>query len=372
MYARTKLRATGIGGTIATAALTLWLVLPRERLLTDVGHQITTVPAEVEESIWLSNHELLMVYTDHPAWVTIKGSRITIDRWQGHAMVFDTVATKMSPQPVLSAQLNHSLDKKGGTSPHSFRVSPGGAWLVWDVGTWKEDRQPISYAARIDGTQHRQLERAQNENSFFIDDRHYVQVSESEPYLAIRSFETPKLDREYIKFEQANAELKRLAAQQPTFLAEPVLDDENHRVELRTYRTEDRLQKLYTDIRDYIGDPDPVSTVILKLPAGAQCDAAYISRQQNLICYHLVVTRTDPLAALLHRAVPQFPVQSRRTEALWVSGTDGSSFHEVGHVPVKPADAMKSDILSEIAWLPGSKQISFRNSGNLYVVPADK
>ena len=98
------------------------------------------------------------------------------------------------------------------------------------------------------------------------------------------------------------------------------------------------------------------------------------SPQQETILYYLQTDHINPVLALLHRIVPPIAEAPIRTESLWISKTDGSGFHEIGHVVVPrsqgkdtAAESNEGEFAS-VEWLPGGKQVAFVHRHTLYVV----
>ena len=337
----------------------------------DKARPVVAVNFARESAVWLSDDRLLIVSTDQEVDSGLdQPGKFIPKNWKGHADIFNRITGERTRQSGLTDRLNRT-SVFPGREPSYFVVSPDGAWLLWECANWG-DGWPLPRASRIDGSCYRTWDRTRYDESFFLDDRHYVQMTEWEPMMVVRDLQDPTKDRKYLDASPTEAVLAQYAVRRPVRI---VVADQDYSpagsVEIDSYRTVDRIRMILSLRDDGHNAPRPVRTHFVKLPEGARLVRADLSSQEQSICYQLQTVRTEPLLAWLHRIIPKIGVKPVLTEGLWISRADGQGMREIGHVDGwNDTHTESEDQLKDIQWLPSGKQVSFVYHNTLYIAPA--
>ncbi len=362
---------TGIGLTaFALVVAVLWREWPRELLLTEVARPVVNVEPH-ESWYWLSDDQLLVMSVDR------EGRWPLLNTWQGHADLFDRKTHLRTLLPGLTTLL-HRSDVSPQGAPSSFELSPGHTWLIW-TNYRTPDNYPFPAAAHLDGTHYREWGMDKSEESFFLDDRHFVQeTGDADFSILVRDLQDARNDKRYPRTApQAKALLASQTARQPYYLfADRSGDETKASLELDAYRTEDTLPALFAYRYPQRKPPVPHHTTLVRLPVGAVLLNSEVSPQQGRVLYHLYIVRENSLAALLKRVSPKFVVKPAVTEEIWFSRANETQMHKIGEI-LRPSDgytasdAEDPNQLRNVEWLPDGKQISFIYHGMLYIVSAE-
>ncbi len=370
---RKGLRLAGCVLTFAVVAAAGWIVRPRERLLTNLAHPLIPFNVEAQQAVWVSPNQLLLLTTQPNG---------NFAQWQGTAEILNTSTMSRKNLAALTDLLKRQIVSPL-SAPQGFDASPDGKWLRWETPPPKGTEVTESTVC-LDGTNYSETsydsanERSQEEE-FFLDARHLVRMSGRSPIMVVRDLLDPSQDKTYTASEQAKPILAHYASREPVFasITDPAESVDNGYVEIETYRTQDRMQRIFANGLPTQSAPTPLMTRKQKLPEGATLLESKISRQQGIV-YHLAVARMPSLFAWLNRLSPTFALKSTLTEELWVSRADASEMHEIGYVPVKleaQGNAVGIGVpeyfLGDIRWLPDGKQISFVYGNSLYVMSAE-
>jgi len=371
----------GIGlAVVALVVVAIWRLWSREHLLMEVARPIVKVDAENTSVCWLSDQQLLMVTNEVALGGGSHTGTSTPAHWRGSVDLLNIATHNRSHLTALTNLFQREMTVPL-TVPESLEASPDGTWLRWNThaarGPWFMGR-----VARLDGTHYREWDRnrpneeAKEEEDFFLDSDHLVQMADYGPMMTVLDLQEPSRDKAIRELGQAEAVLAHYARRQSVFYPEPQSGDGY--VEVDTYRTQDRMKLILCASVESRGIPIPLRTRKVRLPTGAELCESQMSSQQ-WIGYHVSVSRTPPLLSWLHRVIPKFTAKPTVTEELWVSGTDEGEMHKIGAVPIKMDASGKADdpangsefLITDMRWLPDGKQISFIYQGTLYVVPAE-
>jgi hypothetical protein len=262
-------------------------------------------------------------------------------------------------------------------------MSPNRTWLVWN-NYETGDHYPFPAAAHFDGTHYREWGRDKSEESFFLDDRHYVQETGDEAFsVIVRDLQSARKDKRYPRTApEAKALIAFRSARHPYFIERDLQAETDESVALNDYRAEDTLQVMFDYRYPKLKSPIPLHKNIVKLPQGGSLMDWHVSPQQDLVLYHLRVERKSPVLVLLQRVFPKFVVKPAVTEEIWIGRLGEPRMHEIGHVPAPAASVDESkyisflpdgpqDELKNVQWLPHGRQISFVYKGTLYLVSAE-
>ena len=348
-------------------AVGIGLAWPRERLLLTVARPVVRMDPTKENAVWLSTDRLLMVNVEQNS-VTgrFKNGSLTLlkQRWEVSADLLDTHTGVRTPQAELTRRLM-------AAPSDSFEASPDGRWFFWDTGMLGRQSGYLSHAMQLDGSHYREWKhREPIGDHFFPDARHLVQMTAPDTMI-VRDLLDAAQDRKYSEPEQIRAVLTRYAVQQPFWIR--VDASRKHPtddcVEIDTYATQDRLRLLAAlHHQDAV---KPLQKREIRLPEGVEFEEGAASPPQKFVFYNAHKTRTNALLSWMHRILPKFDPKPTAALGLWGSRDDGSSLHEIGHIPV-PLDANGNprDWLTDLQWLPDGKEISFVYRGTLYRVAA--
>lgn len=357
-------------GCVGIAVLSLaavWWTWPREYLLMREARPIVNVDPAHESVGWLSNDRAVIVRTDSEAYSSVDSQGRYMSLWSGNADVLDIVTGDRMRLTGLTDCLRRTPDPF--TCPLRVLSSPGGTWLLWQYS-----KLPMSCAVHLDGSHYRDWYGSISEESFFLNDRHFVQMAEHLAPMVVRDLQNPDEDRYYPEPAGAKPVLATFAQQQPLLTVVSPTGDDNPEdlVEIKSYRTEDRLQ-MYLAKRDGTRKgPQPVQVHSVKLPANSQIMSVTVSPQQQCVLYQLRTVQIDPLLMHLHRFITKIPVKPVVTEALWISRADGRGMREIGHVPSSlSAEDNDEYQLEWLQWLPSGRQVSFVYHGKLYLVSTE-
>jgi len=367
-----------------TALAGIKWIQSREQLLTNVARPITTVDVNKELISWLSDHELLCVKTlkEKRESKDAKGAPVH-QNGQGSVDVLNTTTQIRAHLTGLTDLMNTS-QAFPGREFESFTLSPDHSWILWRTPDQKRTPQRRlfwTHVSRLDGTSARNWKSIYPDESLFLDSRHIAVIEwqstldDGQPIFstAIHDLQDPSRDQKLRNPEQAEAALAHSTFPGPVFvrvmevLPLSVGKDGSQvsSYEIEIYRIQDRLKLMSQAV-------NPLKKHPMTLPAGAQVQATYVSPQQHLILYDLVIPQTSPTLTWLHRLIPGFAITPTRSEALWVSRADGLGMHEIGHEPYTMLSQYSlTDRLEEIQWLPNGKQVSFAYQGKLYIVSAE-
>jgi len=368
-----------LGILIASGIVINW---PRERLLTSVGRPVIQVDNTREQICWQSNHQLLLLRTEHDETSNgVYGGPPATKDWRGSADLFNTDTGARTRLSGLTDLLNR-VGVFPRIGPESF-TSPDGTWFLWRSyeNGFRGDNSPPPRVASLDGSHFRTWRHSENEQDFYLDAQHLVQMRDHEPVMTVYDLLDPAKDRTYAKLEQAKAVLEQHAAKHPVFICLfPFCSDRTEGcTEIHTYRTQDYSQLIWAAGHEGEDSPELLKTQELRLPGAPILYQQKVAPQQTALLHYLQVTRSHPLRVWLHRILPSIALKPTVTEELWVSRPDGQGMHVLGYVPPKlNADGSVHDYhedqtgaLSNLQWLPDGKQVSFRYEGTLYVVQAE-
>jgi hypothetical protein len=132
------------------------------------------------------------------------------DGWQGHEELFERNTRRRTPLPGLTALL---LRVSPLGAPYRFEMSPNRTWLVWN-NYETGDHYPFPAAAHFDGTHYRVWGRDKSEESFFLDDRHYVQEIGDEAFsVIVRDLQSARKDKRYPRTGPSPASIPQVRCQ---------------------------------------------------------------------------------------------------------------------------------------------------------------
>jgi len=317
-----------VGGLIIVVLVTaIWLILPHESSLIESAHaviRLRTLPRHtggepVEQSCWLSSHQLLIITTD-------TDERNESDTWNGHLELFDTTTHTRSSLAGLTKKFARS---RLPTPPRDFKLSPGGTWLHWHVLLGGVDY--LSGVVKWDGTQDREWRSEEDEPTFWMDDQHFVAVLKDGHMqiskVTVHDARTAKGDRSY---PLGSIEAKSI-------------------------------------LKDYgPGGTTPNIHAFDSMPTNSKMEGMAISPQRKAMLVQFAAERTPPILAWIHRYVRAIPAKPKSTEELWIVRIDDGSVHEVGHIA-----GSSEPQLQNLEFLPDGNQISFVYHGMLYVTPIE-
>lgn len=360
-----------VGALLGATLMTVWLCRPEPTLI-DISRVVGPIQignqAGNQQWKWLSDEELLVLTSD---------TGTEADSWQGHAERWNVITGKHIRMAGLTDLLNRQGTVPEGM-PRLWALSPNRSWLVW-VNFLGGGDVLLPASAHLDGTHWRFWRTPTLDVGFFADDLHWIEQPEEEtPATQVIDLQDKKKDQNYRPgAPQAKAIFARYILLHPHFVSVE-LSPKGGSIDISTYRTED-AQAL---VASQQGEGRPRNGVIpiqkgtVNLPPETNMVMAEPSPKQETILYYLQTNHINPVLSLLHRVVPTIAKAPIRTESLWISKTDGSGFHEIGHVIVPRSQ--EKDIAAEsnegefasVEWLPGGKQVAFVYRHTLYVVPA--
>ena len=326
---RRKWRAGGGIVILVLVVVAIWKVWPRERLLMDVARPIAPIDTKREQYCWRSEHQLLLLNSIHGGPLSEPIRNYKKD-WKGFADLLDIntgVRTRLYG-------LTNLLNEKGEiptVRPDSFS-SPDGTWFLWRSGVYT-DIDPFPRMAHLDGTDYRAWSHGSFQRYFYLDARHFVQMTDEMPIMTIRDLQNPTKDRVCSTPDQQKAVLAQHALQQPIIVT--IGGFYGGQLTIETYRTEDSLPMIPDLGNSNHTYPKPLQTYPVKRPEGATIQDYEVSLSQKVIVYHFQVARTHPLLSWLHRFVTKFHFKPTLSEDLWVSRADGGGMCEVGYVPTQ-------------------------------------
>jgi len=342
----------------------------REQLLTNVARPIMKVDVNKELIAWLSDHEFLCVTTikEEAEIKDQKGAQFH-QIWQGSADVLNTTAHSRKHLTGLANWMN-TTQKFPTREQGGFTFSPDHASILWNSFKRNGPYQSSTIGTNIsclDGTQARTWEEVPPGMRTFLDSRHLAYIVRVEkarigqyPFvLVIYDLQNPSQDKTLLDPVQVEAAITPITAREYIRVNEEFRADvgDASSVAIETYR---------------LNDAQPLQRHLITLPAGAELKSAYVSPQQQLVLYHLIISQTSPILTWLHRLVPGFACTPTRSAELWFSRADGQGMHEIGHEPYTMLSQYSlADRLEEIQWLPNGKQVSVTYQGKLYVVSAE-
>ena len=266
--------------------------------------------------------------------------------------------------------------------PESF-ASPDGTWFLWRSSEdgFRGDNSPPPRVASLDGSHFRTWHHSENEEDFYLDAQHLVQMRDHEPVMSVYDLLDPAKDRTYAKLKQAKAVLEQHAAKHPVFISLfPFCSDRTEGcVEIHTYRAQDYNQLIWAAGHEGEDSPRPLKTQVLILPGAPILCEEKVAPQETAILHYVQTTRSHPLRVWLHRTLPAVALKPSVTEELWVTRPDGQGLRVIGYVPAKlNANGSvhnyyedQKGALANLQWLPDGKQVSFIYAGTLYIVPAE-
>lgn len=355
-----------IGALVGVTVTTVWLCRPEPTLI-DISRAIGPIGTGDLQWQWLSATELLVLKTDTDQ---------NAIPWQGHAECWNVITGTHSPMAGLTNILNRPAIADQGT-PYLWALSPNRTWLMWCQAINGDDWL-YTGAVHLDGTHFLRLHNNKSYGGIFLDDQHWIEQPLN--YLTstpIADLEADRNDRRYLSnARQENMILSRYVLRHPSFVAVESWPVQGS-VDISTYRTEDAASLVQS--QQGAGNPRegvvPIQKNTVKLPRGASIMRAIPSPQQDTILYYLKIDHVHPVLAFLHRILPKISEASVETESLWVSKTDGSGFHEIGHIVVSLSQGQhevagaNDHEFYRVEWLPGGKQVAFVYDRTLYVVP---
>lgn len=344
-----------------------WVQL-REPLLTRRARPVQKVDIQRQFVSWLSDHELLITtgppisFVQQPRAADEAAQRLSVDLLD----LKTHTSTHLGP---LTDLVNRSPEF------HGFQLSPDRSWLLWGDEEFWIHNSIWTKSAHLDGTCYRKWSEPGPSiaRRLFLDSRRLaLTFSFADKYiLLIRDLQNPAQDRLLNTAQQVESAIAPYAALHP-WLIDVVRDGtvgsgSMHVVGVPILATSPLNAQTLC-----LSTPNPTRTRILNLPPSAHLEEVAVSPQQKYILYHLHTSQSSPSLAWLHRFIPQIPVTPTVTDALWVSRSDGSGLHEIGHEPYTGLSSISpNDRLESIQWLPDGKRISFTYEGMLYVLSVE-
>jgi len=362
-----RIRRAGIGFAIGALFLAAyWVVSSRERRLMEVARPIKTVEASSEKYFWLSGHQLLLLDTQQEAGVSYDtyDNRTPVS-WQGFADLLDTTTHTQKRLTELTRLLNHT-----GVKTDTFHLSPDGGTVMWQDTSRHEDGRISLCMARSDGTHYRHWTSSADDRAYYLDPRHILQISASEPEVIVRDMADAAQDRKFACAQQARTIVAEDSAVHPIAIGVSASDAHGKRgcAEIGTYRTDEGMARMLAGEEPVSALMQPNRKQTVQLPAGATLQEGAASPELDAILYHLHRVHNSLLRTWLHRILPTSVVEALNTDELWISRTDGSALHEIGFLPIETSGGgTPTYSLTEVQWLPGGKQISFLYHDTLYV-----
>lgn len=352
-----------IGGMAILVALVFALSGPHEPLLTAVAHPVMAMEGS-EEICWISNKQLLIVKRD----LTNPSQH---KYWHGAAELLNVETGVRTPLPGLTKLINGPTQAPI-ISPLCFQLSPDGDWLSWTkIG---EDTRISPQMAHLDGSGYHHWEREGLVSYSYLGAHSLVSVSLLDPKVALHNPTDAAQDRQYATAAQAKETLRDHAAPYPFYrtVTETRPDADGNRVQIATYRTEDRVDLELANFHRTPQGPSPSRTQVGRLPQGATLERGQISPKEQAILYDLTAIQSPAFMTWQNRFFPRIPIHRTYTQGLWVSDMEGRGMHEIGHVPNYPdANGDTTPKLSRVMWLPDGKQVSFVYHHKFYVAPAE-
>jgi hypothetical protein len=353
---------------LIAAALLLWAVWPRERLLLRIATPVASAPDGEAGPLspsyqWLSDHELLIAAPREK-------------------MIFrQDIRTEIrTPVPGLATMWGAKPGNPSATIYQAGQagfVSPDGKWTLLDV-VLIIGGGGIGYQAVATDGSRRLLPLVKDRFGlcWLPDSRHWIEVEASvvkaeikPPRVLLRSVDHPQvpdaictLPPEMAKPDAVAFGTYANAAGHLVWLIQQEGDEKTGLVESREI---DLLASVPTERKSTFALPPGAA-----IPDTGAPNLQIASPQRDRLAWTLDFDATPRLLTLLHRFIPAIKAPPHPIRGIWVSRADGSDMHEVGHLPLKSGDA-DTDEPKEVTWLPDGKRLSFIARGRIWTVPAD-
>ncbi len=359
--------------------MTIWLLLPRERLLLERARPVTSAhgwsvdrgPDACTFYAWLSDHEVLCTHARSVTRTGFDGiDWDPAERWKPKdvpTLCFCRRDVGTGREEVLQG-LTDSFHKTHGDID-GVSLSPDGRWLLWDGSA------DSTVCAAVDGsrcTRYRWPKGRAFESIWIgATGARWIEI-EGDRGTAFRAAvhdeahpgaKTPVSAPVSYAFGGGLPRTVAIDTVAGTALQAPII----------WQRTNPEIPSS-VNIAEYdLAKPKPAARILpQQLPARAKVLRLCLSPDGTRLASLVEIETPSPLAAWLHRLMPSYPAPPNKCLQLCVSRVDGGgmevsgSLHSTGQDP----DPWKLLDFDTLQWLPGGRKLSFVYGHDLRVVDA--
>jgi hypothetical protein len=329
---------------LIAAALLLWAVWPRERLLFRRAVPVASTARWGDAIRWLSSRELLF-------------SRDPDDAF------FRYELTTKQETPLTALNRLYRRANPAGERV-TTAVSPNGQWMLWSSLQTTRPQSLRTYVAAMDGS--RCIPPAMRDWStawcWLPDSRRWLELAdeEAESTFRLRAINDGHVIR--------TITIKEMVPEGESWLDDTVITSADHMLwGAKRLKARDGAKAVIVEA-DLQSKSPVVRRFPIRLPPGAEAISISFSPRGDRVAWYLELHQSpSPVRRLLHRLLPVVRADTQTVEGVWVSRLDGSEMQEIGHF-VKKYDG---DWAYNILWQPDGRRLSFLYQDRLWIVPAD-